>query len=361
MKHLALAVAALSFAPAAARPNVRERKLDPLHAAALEWLAKHQDDDGRWDCDGFGKHDPEDDRCGGPGREWYDLGVSSLATLAFLKAGYTDRKEPDENPYAGTVERGLAWIRSRQKKSGCFLHRDTSAWMYEHAMATFAFTEAAARTGDEQHKAAAARGAAFLVKARKPDGGWRYEPGAGTSCTSVTTWAVLALDAARRAGCEVGADAFASALRFVELMTDAETGRCGYYERGKPMAIEGYSAERVRTSTAGGVLVRLLAGENPRLSPVIKKGTERVLEVPPGAKTERNLYYWYFGTASLKAHGRAPWRKWKRPLKKSLSGLVHRRGSGARTGSIDPLTSWGPRGGRVMTTALASLCFAELR
>ena len=33
---------------------------------ALEWLKDHQDEDGRWDADGFMRHDTEDDPGDGP-------------------------------------------------------------------------------------------------------------------------------------------------------------------------------------------------------------------------------------------------------------------------------------------------------
>ena len=33
--------------------------------AGLEWLKNHQDEDGRWDCDGFMKHDTEGEACDG--------------------------------------------------------------------------------------------------------------------------------------------------------------------------------------------------------------------------------------------------------------------------------------------------------
>ena len=52
-----------------------------LHRA-LEWLKDHQDEDGRWDADGFMRHDTEGDPCNGPGSSVHAVGVTGLALLA---------------------------------------------------------------------------------------------------------------------------------------------------------------------------------------------------------------------------------------------------------------------------------------
>ncbi|MEW6073959.1 MAG: hypothetical protein AB1726_15365 [Planctomycetota bacterium] len=54
---------------------------------ALAWLAAHQDEDGRWDADGFMRHDPDGDRCSGAGVDKGDVGVTGLALLAPQSAG----------------------------------------------------------------------------------------------------------------------------------------------------------------------------------------------------------------------------------------------------------------------------------
>ena len=66
-------------------PEAPKGGLNPV-MLGLRWLAAHQDVDaaGNWDCDGFTKHDPPDDLSVGPGKSQYDVGVTGLATLAFL-------------------------------------------------------------------------------------------------------------------------------------------------------------------------------------------------------------------------------------------------------------------------------------
>src|SRR5580765_1661147 len=57
----------------------------------LRWLCQHQDDDGRFDADGFMKHDPPGAPCDGPGNPAQDVGVTALALLALLGDGNSPR------------------------------------------------------------------------------------------------------------------------------------------------------------------------------------------------------------------------------------------------------------------------------
>ena len=69
--------------------------------AGLVWLAKAQEKDGSWNCK----------RWEGGGN--YDVGMTGLALLAFLGAGYTQTK----GPFKSTVAKGLAWLKANQKLS----------------------------------------------------------------------------------------------------------------------------------------------------------------------------------------------------------------------------------------------------
>ena len=132
----------LLLAPVTAKDTKKssapQRKLRTEHAAALKWLTAHQDKDGRWDTDGFMKHDPPMDKCDGAGILTNDLGVTSLALLAFLRSGYTDAGSTEENPFAKNIKRGLSWLIKHQEKSGRIFEAHSSAWIYGHAIATYA-------------------------------------------------------------------------------------------------------------------------------------------------------------------------------------------------------------------------------
>ncbi len=200
----------------------------------LKWLADHQDvdTDGRWDSDDFMKHDPADDKCDGSGQPLYDVGVSGLALLAFLGAGYADRGTRRENRYARNVRAGLRYLMSAQNEDGSFGTRQTEKFMYNHAIATLAMCEAYWMTRNPRYKKPAQEGLNYLAMARNPYMAWRYEPRGGENDLSITGWCVMALKSGKFAGLEVDPDAFEGARHWTENMTDPKFGGAGYTDMG---------------------------------------------------------------------------------------------------------------------------------
>src|SRR5262249_33517772 len=126
---------------------------------AIDWLTRHQDDDGRWDggiarySDGtpvkgdndYTVHCPPGEACFGESAYWEaDTALSGLALLTYLGAGYTH----SDGRYADNVQRGLDFLISQQKSDGDLRGRSRVVGMYCHAMATLALCEAYALTGD---------------------------------------------------------------------------------------------------------------------------------------------------------------------------------------------------------------------
>src|SRR5262249_56906109 len=87
---------------------------------ALDWLARHQDSDGRWDGatakyddgslargdDDYTVHCPPGEPCFGECIYWEaDTALTGLALLAFLGSGYTQA----DGKYADTVGRGICF------------------------------------------------------------------------------------------------------------------------------------------------------------------------------------------------------------------------------------------------------------
>ncbi|HEU5116868.1 MAG TPA: hypothetical protein VFT74_09360, partial [Isosphaeraceae bacterium] len=158
---------------------------------ALEWLARHQDSDGRWNGgkqkapggDGrttlagetsFLAHCPPGDPCLGECYYWEaDTAMTGLALLSFLGAGNTHK----EGKYSRTITLGLNFLLRSQKPDGDLRGDSTNVGMYCHAIASLALCEAYALTQDQRLKPAVERAVGFLVKARTTDGlAWRYKP-----------------------------------------------------------------------------------------------------------------------------------------------------------------------------------------
>ena len=82
----AIVSASLACLPACTDLNRRGALARPSAQAVqagLKWLAAHQDESGRWDADGFMKHDKGKPTTG-PGSAVHDVGATGLAMLAML-------------------------------------------------------------------------------------------------------------------------------------------------------------------------------------------------------------------------------------------------------------------------------------
>ncbi len=331
----------------------------------LAWLAAHQDvaDDGKWDCDGFMKHDPEGDRCDGAGGALNDVGVTSLAVLAFLGAGYTDRGSAKENRYAKHIRAGARYLILAQADDGAFGPRETQSFIYNHAMATLAMSELFWTTKNPRYRKPAQDGLNFLAAARNPLGAWRYRPRGGDNDTSVTVWCLMALKSGRFAALEVDPDGLEGARVWIDQVTDPETGRVGYLARGGPShrpkgMEERWPASATHAMTAAGTLGRIFLGEDPRTSEMVAKGARLCADNPPVWNPDTgsiDMDYWYFGTLALFQVGGTSWRVWSGKMEDAILRHQHPKGTGARAGSWDPLDPWGPDGGRVYATALMTM------
>jgi len=332
----------------------------------LQWLADHQDlgMDGRWDCDDFMKHDEPGDRCDGAGAALYDTGVTGLALLAFLGAGYTDRGTKDSNPFARHVREGLRFLVHSQDDEGCFGTRTSEHFQYNHAIATLAMCEAFWMTRNPMFKKPAQDGLAFIARSRNPYLAWRYEPRGGDNDTSVTGWMVMALKSGHYAGLDIDPDAFAGARTWVDKMTDPEFGTVGYNMPGgqsaRPEGLqERFPAEKTQAMTAAGILCRIFLGEDPRTSKAIRMGADLCCEQLPAWNPDDgsiDMYYWYYATLALYQVGGTHWARWNKAMLDAIVKSQHPRNSGSRTGSWDPIGPWGPDGGRVYSTAVLTMC-----
>ncbi len=342
------------------------REQERAIAGALRWLADHQDNDGQWDADDFIKHDPPEDRCDGAGHPLRDVGVTALSLLAFLRAGYGTHEGATDDAakwYAGTVRAGLRRLLAWQDAEGAYGSRHQQQWIYGHAMATLAMAEAYGMMRSPAYGKSAQRAVDLLLAARNPDRAWRYGIREGENDTSVTAWCVLALHSARLAGLRVDKRAFKGALAWVQKMTDPEWGQVGYNIPGGPSCrMEGLQERwppgQSRALTGAGILLRTLCGEDPRTEPLIRKGADLCLGLPPSWNPDAgtiDMIYWYFGSEAMHQLGGARWRKWDEARREAILHHQHPPGRGARSGSWDPIDPWGREGGRVYATALLAL------
>ncbi|MFN3245038.1 MAG: prenyltransferase/squalene oxidase repeat-containing protein [Planctomycetota bacterium] len=337
-------------------PKATARAVD----LGLAWLAEHQDESGRWDSDGFMKHDAgKDTVCDGAGNPVHDVGVTGLALLAFLGAGNTMRA----GPYKEQVKRGVKWLIDQQdERSGLIGKNVSHDFIYGHAIATWALCEAYGLSNFELLKPKAQRAINYLESHRNPYSVWRYQPRDNDNDTSITTWCVMAYRAGKDFGLDVNKNALLLAANYYDEVADPATGRHGYTRRGERSSrMPGDHGKRFPTAknealTGASLFARYMLGQAPKDHPIMSKAATLIASQPPAWTPKAgnlDYYAWYWSSMALYQHGGAAWKRWATPMSKALTSGQQQQG--AERGSWDPVDVWGEPGGRVASTALATM------
>jgi len=343
--------------------------------AGLRWLALHQSPDGSWNRQYFDRQCPAEDACAGGALDWLDndlsAGVTGLALLAFLGAGYTDR----EGPYPQVVAAAVEALLAGQQAHGGF-GADERVAGYNDALATFALAEYYALTGERRLVEPLQRAVERLAGSQQELGGWDYRPSpaAGRNDTSITSWAVQALQACTVAGVEVPRETLVKAALHFARMTES-SGRVRYSDGGTGYRLNERTLRPVFRYGAGmtacGLTSTQLLGWRSD-GPMLLRQRALVLGQLPSTRLARaseasqfhNEYYWYYGTIAMFQCGGEAWSRWNATLRDTLLPLQDRSmaADGTRRHSFGSWPPYGPQwgkwgriGGRVYTTAICTL------
>ena len=326
------------------------------------WLARHQDASGRWDCDGFMKHDdPAFAACTGPGNAVHDVGVTGLALLAFLGENNTMRS----GKYRDNVKRGVKWLLSEQdKETGLIGGRAAHDYVYDHAIAAYALCEAYGLSEYKLLQKPAQKALEYLESHRNAYSVWRYQPRDDDNDISVTGWAVMAYKSGKFFDLQVNDQALKLAGVFLDNISD-ETGRHGYRKAGQLCGRKRggheikFPAEKSEALTAVGLFCRFFLGQDPKETSVMNAAAKLINQKPPKWDEQDGSidhYYWYYATYALFQMGGKEWTKWKRSLERAVGPHQHADAANTNTfGSWDPVGAWGDDGGRVYSTAILTL------
>lgn len=308
-------------------------------AAALNWLARHQNPDGSWSLN----HTPRcrSGSCSGPGNANSDAAATAMALLPYLAAGQTHQSK---GPYQRNIANGINWLIRNQKPTG-----DLSAGgsqMYTHGLATIALCEAYGMTEDSKVGISAQAAIKFIESGQNAQGSWRYTHGTDSSDTSVHGWQVMALKSGQMAGLQVNPVSLQGAKKYLTICSSGQ-----YKERFSYTPGGGGTP----TMTAVGLLCSQYLGAQAG-DPVVRGGVEYLVGNLPRANA-RNVYYWYYATQVMHNVPGPEWDKWNRQMRRILIETQDKNGCAA--GSWDPQKPdpdpWGDQGGRLMTTSLSCL------
>lgn len=302
---------------------------------ALVWLKATQEPSGEWAATKWG------------GKEDFEVSLTGMSMLALLD----ELTAPPPSALPRSIARAVGYLQRAQKEDGSF-GPECDGLMYNHGIAAVAILSAYLRSGDEQLRPSIDSALRFIRGAQAATGGWGYrnrtdrEPN-----TSISAWQLRALMLARDAGWSDLSNSLRRGLRWLT-GTIGENGSFGYraagdvpeggsltamgaycvYSSGTPSVIDARSASRVRSA-----LERSAAN----------------------ATTGHDFYQGYFIASALKSGRHGTYDRLLLHLQEALIG--QRSSVGPNRGSWDPEDKWGAAGGRVYSTAMATLALQDAR
>ena len=315
---------------------------------ALVWVTRHQSPDGHWDIRDFANnYDENGRRADGPGnRERQNLDVTGLTLLSLIGAGHTHvpaKGAQGPSPYAENVQKAVDWILAGEESNGD-LRR--GGQMYGQAMATMALCELYTMTGDARLVEPIRKAVQFIIDAQNPGLGWRYEPRSSND-TSVVGWQIMALKSAEIAGFDVPQKVYRGTANWLDQVRKGKHGGLYEYQPGRgpspAMTAEGFFTEQYIEFNPG----------SPRTAESVEYVLQHKPQWVPQNTEQTNLYYWYYATLAMHNLGGAEWEEWNRQIRDTL--VQAQRKDGPFAGSWDPRTTWGAYGGRIYSTAIATL------
>ena len=347
---------------------------------SLRWLARHQAKDGRWSAGSWEKACPQKG-CSGAGAGAFDVGLTGMTVLAFLKAGFGSGSDVELGGVrAGkSVRRALIWLAAQQTVEGQLKPVDVPESPgynvdpgLQHLISTHALCLAVSSLEtnnggftDEEIgtlRDAALGGVHYAVLHQKPNEGWGYTPESPTD-TWITAWGALALLAAKEAGIEVPQRNLEWIIKWYDTVTDRKTFQVSY-TAGSPLVIGSTRSDGFLihdTLGASGGLIRALYGNRSSKPVLVSRKNLRIN--PPATVGKRCDYtYWHFGTRFLahvtKKRG-TDWKAWTQALIREQLTLQDAADTCA-LGSWSKADRWSSGGGKIYTTALNALTMQEL-
>ncbi|HET6408036.1 MAG TPA: zf-HC2 domain-containing protein [Chthoniobacteraceae bacterium] len=308
-----VAAIAAVFAILAAALSVREWRqrtasdssiatVEPVAAngRALDWFVRAQEADGSWSVERWG------------GQQKYATALTALPLLALVSADEWNARQ------SRAAARAAAYLLQQQNADGTFGPVFQGS-PYNSSISTLALLHVWERDSKTVPKGALDAAIAALARQQTTDGGWGYHY-SPLADRSISQWHVQALE-------------FAAAHGWAEARLPVERGLMWIGHHAKALD----DAEEPADST----------------SALIARATAR------NVRTDGQLdfYQAYFSATALKNEAAPVAQKRLAALRQEI--LRHQLTEGAEVGSWPPDDHWGRAGGRLYSTALASLALAN--
>jgi hypothetical protein len=302
---------------------------DTAARQGMEWLVSIQEDSGKWDPDRWG------------GRREYTVGLTGMALLSLVRNSESFAEK------AASIERSVAFLLKQQREDGR-LGDDFDGTMYNHGIAAVALMETYAANKDAIDEVPLRKMLDYVREQQLATGGWGYRNRLDEEAnTSISCWPLQALLISAELGWEDDNIALRKGLRWMASVVD-ESGLFGYeqvnqFPRG-PNALTAMGAYCLFRADKGGMVVdeRVLAHVRSAVNQLSEK------------TSDGDFYRTYFHVGALKELGDDSEERARFDgLHDRL--LASRQTEGPNTGTWDPKDQWGSVGGRIYSTAMATL------
>lgn len=377
-----LAAASWETAISAPRPAPVAGDLRDSVAGGVGWLIENQDSDGGWTI------------APGTGNTANQFGVVGLALHALVDGSALLDSE-GQAACQQAAHRAAAWLLKHRANAGTehpgvFGPIAAGSTTYNHLVATRALLAYRAKWKGEVGEPAALEvglhdALSLILRWQKPSGGWSYAVSCGEDPerwdSSITSWALLCLVAAREQGLPSDDDALLRGAQVLDELASEETGRIGYclwVERGGKGGLPARLAEThgAFPSHRSEALTAIGFHAQQRVWAALRRQTEDGAPIPFGALAVKqvelmlaqppveddeayDLYYWAHAAKAMAALGGPERAAWEAATAHAL--LLRQEpldGEASIAGSWAPESAWAIEGDRAYTTAQACLTLA---
>jgi hypothetical protein len=298
-------------------------------ARALEWLARNQEPDGRWDASRHGGGDA-------------DPAVTGLALMALTGGGNTETR----GKYSGNIRRGTAWLLAQQADNGQIGADADNTVLLNHPIAAAALAQVNLLSKSETMGKAVRKATEFT--ARELEDLHRRGVCMGDPPTPPYLLPWYAIQVRMQGISTMGISMARDKWRAADKLLFKRKDVLGPVSPD-PNEYPG------REETVGSLYCRMWITRLRRGDPAFLAAAKYLVKLPPRASEERDYQYLLFADYVLFEAGGALWREW---CQKWLADLLSSQlTEGEKAGTWDSSGPGGGAGGRVFSTALAAICF----
>ncbi|GEM_PF-5154729 len=325
----------------------------------VKWLLRNRKAGGFWDTKVAG----------------FRVGVAGLALRALVGVVEIGGGDLDMKVGADDIVAVVKFLLKNADKQG-FIGRQMGVdeWFYNHILATEALSEllVAAKSSESVRKLVPKRvlgevrevmhrAVKKLLEAQNRGAGWRYGIRGGDSDTSLTSWAVLALRAAEKAGFKIPKTAYKGAQDWFNRCYNPNDGHYGYQSRfDRGAVIPGINDRYRRLPTMTAAALAALLSMDARVAGEEKSAALLMRSLPVYEEKEDpdhlavDMYYWLRGTEAMRLYGGKEWLKWRKAVVSALTKMQR------KDGCFPAVGKWGMVGGDAYSTATALLILLKV-